>query len=199
MIPMNNLIFGWNQIDYIQFSTLLQLAIFDTTFVFFFVFDEICGHISIYMKFNISPIQTQMEGPLILEPNIFQICWTIKSRFCPIYSQFTFNLLSNSFFTCNLLAIYFQTRFCDQPSLIWFLNISISIPQLNHFVCCYFINLSKINVCRRILLAPLDIETQNWPHFSVSAFSHLVFHCQRSWLSSWQHVVTIRRDQIDII
>ena len=140
--------------------------------------------------------------------------WQIKAFWIPrcyqhlrclyIRAKHISNMLNNrkSFFVqfiLNLLSIYFQTRFCDQPSLIWFLNISISIPQLNHFVCCYFINLSKINVCRRILLALLDIETQNWPHFSVSAFSHLVFHCQRSWLSSWQHVVTIRRDQIDII
>ena len=77
-------------------------------FCVFFVFDEICGHISTYMKFNISPIQTQMEGPLILEPNIFQICWTIESRFLSnlfsIYFQFTFKLVFYFQFTCNLLS-----------------------------------------------------------------------------------------------
>ena len=154
------------------------------------MFDEICGHISTYIssqlnladvKFNISPIQTQMEGPLILEPNIFQICWRIGSRFLS-----------------NLHIFRLSNLFCDQPSLIWFSNLPISISQLNHFVCCYFINLSKINVCRRILLAPSDIGIQNWPHCSVSDFSPLILHCQRSWLSSWQHVVTIRRDQLDI-
>ena len=48
MIPMNNLIFGWNQIDYIQFSTLLQLAIFDTTFVFFCVWWKLWSHFNTY-------------------------------------------------------------------------------------------------------------------------------------------------------
>ena len=48
MIPINNLIFGWNQIDYIQFSTLLQLAIFDTTFVFFCVWWKLWSHFNTY-------------------------------------------------------------------------------------------------------------------------------------------------------
>lgn len=185
MIPMNNLTFGWNQIDYIQFSALLQLAIFDTTFVFFCVWGNLWSHFNIY-EIQHFPNSNSNGRPSYIRAK--HISNTLNNR-KSFSVQFTFNLLS----------IYFQTRFCDQPSLIWFLNISISIPQLNHFVCCYFINLSKINVCRRILLAPLDIETQNWPHFSVSDFSPLILHCQRSWLSSWQHVVTICRDQLDII
>ena len=183
-MTLNNFIFGSNQIVYIQFSNFVAICMFWHNFCVF-VFDEICGHISTYIssqlnladvKFNISPIQTQMEGPLILEPSIYKIFWRIGSL---VLSHFHIFRLS-AFFVTNHHWFGFQTS--PFPFLNWtillatllvyyFTNLTkINICRrtlLATLLVSYFTNLTKINVCRRILLALLDIGT-HWAHCSVS-------------------------------